>query len=49
MEQAQLDRIEAKLDYLMDRLVRAEAVAAQLAPVVMEHPMMKPLLRSMGL
>lgn len=47
--QDQLDRIEAKLDYLLDRLARAEALAAQLGPVVMEHPMMKPLLRSLGM
>lgn len=47
--QDQLDRVEAKLDYLLDRLARAEAVGAQLAPIVMEHPMLKPLLRSMGL
>lgn len=47
--QEQLDRIEAKLDYILGKLDQVETVALQAAPILLNHPMVKPLLKSLGL
>jgi len=47
--QEQLDRIEAKLDTLLAKVAQVEALIEAAGPAIMQHPMIKPMLRSLGL